>query len=246
MENNNKNKFFCPFTHGGCKAFGMNSGKRAIQPANNIWATTNEVAERKAYIIKNLRIPVLQGQNNLAQIRTINQRMENDIMEYGRQIEEGALWDYQEKLAAGEPFRPYTASNTFVISYNRNNIVSVVLTYYTNLANNNYYVKTSYNSDIRTGKSLMLEDLFKPGVNYRQILDREVIRYLQANQQSYFPQTVQDFKGIAVDQPFYLENDGIVLFFGFHQVAPIAAGIPLIKVPFGVLTNYLREDFIRG
>lgn len=206
---------------------------------------TKPIAFENKYIKENLRIPILKGTKNQAVLNQINKNVENDIMEFKGQMEEAAREGEEEAIKKGTKFIPYNISNVFNINYNKDNIVSLTILYHEYLGGKNYFIKTSYNYDTETGRSLSLKDLFKPGTNYKDLLNNLIRRHLSQNKDLYFPGTAENFKGIAEDQPFYIEGDNLVIFFGFNEIAPVESQIPVIKIPFAQLQNALKPQYTK-
>jgi hypothetical protein len=206
--------------------------------------TTKEIDFSSEYIKESLRIPVLSGIKDPNIQSQINNSIASDIMEFKRQMEEAAQEAGEEARKAGESFIPYIISNVYSVTFNRNNIISITILYYQNIAGKNYYIKTSYNYDLETGRSLSIGDLFWPDVDYRTLLNNEIRRRIAQNEEQYFPGTLENFTGIAEDQPFYLEGNELVIFFGFNQIAPRESQIPVIRIPLAKLSNELKPKFL--
>lgn len=206
--------------------------------------STKDINLNTSYIKENLRIPKLTGDKNQNIYNQINKNIEDDIMEFKRQMEEAAQQSEEESKKIGKKFIPYSISNVYTISYDKNNILSLTILYYENLGGKNYYIKTSYNYDTNTGRSLSIGDLFKPGINYKALINSEIRKQLTQNKNKYFPGTLENFKGIAEDQPFYIEGNNLVIFFGFNEIAPLESQIPVIKIPLTQFQNLLKPQFI--
>ena len=211
---------------------------------NPVTVQTKEVRYKKPYIEAYLRIPVLQGPMFQAALNRINSAVENDIMEFNRQMEEAAKEYVERPMLEGVDVKPYIISNVYRITYNRNNLISIVLVYYEFVGGRDYYIKVSYNYNLLTGNPLSIGDLFRENVDYRRMINEAIRNEIQRNPGAYFPGTAEQFQGIAVDQPFYIENDHIVIFFGFHQIAPTEAAIPVISLPFRLFGNTLRPELL--
>ncbi|GAG31008.1 unnamed protein product, partial [marine sediment metagenome] len=42
------------------------------------------------------------------------------------------------------------------------------------------------------------------------------------------------FQSISEEQPFYLIEDGIVVYFGLYEIAPYTSGIRYFKIPYSL------------
>ncbi|MBC2582022.1 DUF3298 and DUF4163 domain-containing protein [Clostridium sp. DJ247] len=211
--------------------------------ANTVTAKFKEIKVKNKYIEEDLKIPILQGIPNATIQNNINNSIQGDIMEFKNQMEEAAREYGSEAEKLGKKFVPYKISNNYTITYNRNNILSLSVIYYEFISGRSYYIRATYNFNINTGKSLGLEDLFKPGVSYKELINSEIRKQLIMNKEKYPPDAVKNFKGIKEDQPFYLEDNNIVLFFGFHEIAPTVSEIPVIKIPFSTFKDKLKLMF---
>ncbi|MFH5183878.1 WG repeat-containing protein [Paenibacillus sp. TAB 01] len=91
------------------------------------------------------------------------------------------------------------------------------------------------------GAMYQLHDLFKPGSHYTAVLSDIVGRQIKEDPQySYvFPDT---YKGISADQPFYVTEQALHLYFQPYDIAPYAAGFPTFTIPFKDIMNIIAVD----
>jgi hypothetical protein len=218
---------------------------RSNIPENPVTFTTKEVQTNTATITLDLKIPVMQGLSATAIQNNINKEVEQDILEFKREMEEAASDSAAQAKKKGETFKPYIASNIYSITYNKASILSMNILYHEFLRGRHSYIKVPYNYSLATGKSLSIADLFQEGSNYKEAINLQIKQQLQANSIKYFPGTTEQFKGIAEDQPFYLEDGHLVIFFGFHQIAPTESQLPIFKIPFSALHPILKPILLR-
>lgn len=211
---------------------------------NDIQIKTNEIKYSNEYIKADLKYPEIQGLENKEIQNSINNSIKNDVMEFNRQMEDAAKESAEESRVSGEKFEPFIISSVYEITYNKHNIISISLVYYEFINGSHSYIKSSYNFNLSNGKPLSLKDLFKPGVDYQSILNREIRKELILNKDKYFPDTIENFKGIDEYHPFYLENGDIVVYFGFHEIAPLESQIPVFNIPFSSVRNYIKPVFL--
>lgn len=204
---------------------------------------TNEIKYDNQYIKADLRYPELEGLQNKQIQNFINNSIKNDIIEFKKQMEEAAKTSEMEARMSGEEFEPFIISTIYQVTYNKNNIISISIIYDEFLNGENSYIQTSYNFNLQNGKSMSLKDLFKEGVNYQEVINKEIRKELTLNKEQYFPGALENFKGIAKYHPFYIENGDIAVYFGLHEIAPTSSGIPVIKIPFSSLKNYVKPIF---
>jgi len=219
------------------------SNLRCCQPMRILTVTPKELKDKKPYIQSDLKIPVFQGIANKNVQEYINNSIESDVMEFKREMEEAAK-EYGDKAAKSkEKFIPYVITSTYKLTYNKNNIISILMIYCEYVKGSDNYIKVSYNFNTSTGKSLMLQDLFIPGSDYKSLINKEIRNELIKNPQKYYPKTSADFKGVADDQPFYLENGHVSVFYGFHEIAPTEEKIPIFKLPLSSFGNVVKPMF---
>ena len=185
-------------------------------------------------IIENLQIPAFHGDVNPQIMENINTNVKNDIMEFKTQLETAAEESAESFKKQGKQFKPYQISNSYSITYNKNNILSVSLLYQEYISGKNSYTRTTYNYNLKTGESMPLRSLFKQGSDYIDTLNSKIRRKFTAQ-----------FKGIAEDQPYYLDDNNLVIFLRFNEIAPAISDIPIIKIPFSELSNILKSQFLK-
>ncbi len=211
---------------------------------NDLQIVTKEIEYSNEYIKADLKYPEIQGLKNKEIQNSINNSIQSDIMEFSRQMESAAKESAEEAMLTGESFEPFVISSIYEITYNKHDIISISIVYYEFINGSHSYIKTSYNFDLNSGRSLSLKDLFKQGSDYQRVLNSEVRKELIMNREKYFPDTLENFKGIGEYHPFYLENGDIVVYFGFHEIAPLESEIPVFKIPFSTVSNYIKPVFL--
>lgn len=226
--------------------YARESISRNILPStnNNVTLTLKQIKDKKEYINEDLRIPILNGIKNRKIQNKINTSLQDDVMEFKRQMEEAAEEYGSKAKKEGKEFINYAISNNAAITYNKNNIISLSNLYHEFISGRHSYIRVPYNFNIDTGVPVGLKDLFKPGVPYRALINNEIRKQLIANKAIYPPEAAKNFKGIEEGHPFYLENGNIVLFFGFNEIAPTISEIPVIKLPFKAFTSSMKPMFL--
>lgn len=211
---------------------------------NNISLTFKEMKSAQKYINEDLKIPILTGIKDAKIQNKINNSLKDDVLEFKRQMEEAANEDGVKAKKEGKTFKNYVISNNPIITYNKNNIVSISNLYYEFINGRHYYIRVTYNFNINTGVPIGLKDLFNPGAPYIELVNKEIKKQLAANKTMYSSEAAQNFKGISEGHPFYLEDANIVLFFSFNEIAPTISEIPIIKLPFKAFTGYIKPMFL--
>lgn len=91
------------------------------------------------------------------------------------------------------------------------------------------------------GSMYELRDLFRPGSNYVKVLSDIVGEQIKTDPQySYvFPDT---YTGIKADQPFYVTEDALHLYFNPYDIAPFAAGFPTFRIPYAQIRSIIATE----
>jgi hypothetical protein len=102
-------------------------------------------------------------------------------------------------------------------------------------------VKKYVHLDLKTGETFQLKDLFKPGSPYVKVLSERIGNQIKNNPEyTYvFPGS---YKGIQVDQPFFISKAGLNVYFVPYEIAPYAAGFPTFKISFEELTDIIDQN----
>jgi tetratricopeptide (TPR) repeat protein len=83
-------------------------------------------------------------------------------------------------------------------------------------------------ADLNKGRIFQLKDLFKPGSNYVQTLSDYIRKQIKEN---------PEYSYIKADQPFYVTEEALVLYFFPYEIASYAAGFPMFKIPYADIMN---------
>ena len=199
-----------------------------------------EIKYTNDYIEVDLKIPVISYNNKITE-KIMNDKIEKPIMELKKIMEVEAKKNFDSKEE--RPFLKYNITSDYEVTYNEDNILSIVVTLYnyTGGAHGNTE-KTAYNFDLNTGKTGYLKDFFNEEDNYRKVILDEVRAQISKEPDKYFKDILNTLHGISYDQEFYLSNDGVVVYYDLYDIAPYVAGIPEFKIPYSKFEHGLRKD----
>lgn len=101
--------------------------------------------------------------------------------------------------------------------------------------------------DLVKGKMYQLKDLFKPNSNYVKVLS-DIVGNLIKNDPQYSYVFLGSYTGIKPDQPFYVKEDALYLYFAPYEIGPYAAGFPRFRIPFAQIMDIIdvNGDFWRS
>ncbi|WP_027623066.1 PdaC/SigV domain-containing protein [Clostridium lundense] len=222
-----------------------NSTNKTISQPNKINTKSETLITSKAIKTKangievDIKIPVINGLKDKKVQDKINVDLEKASMEYKSTVESEAEFAKKE----GYFNNNFSIHSDYKIHYNKGNLLSITISsyIYTGGAHGMTYV-TNFNIDTKSGENVSLKDFFSPNENYVDIINKAVRDKIASTPNYYFEDIVQRFKGILPDQPFYIENDNVVVYFGLYELAPYAAGIQEFKVPFKSFKNGVKTD----
>jgi hypothetical protein len=95
--------------------------------------------------------------------------------------------------------------------------------------------------DMISGSFYELKDLFKQNSNYVKVISDIIANQIKTDPQYdyLFPDA---YKGIKPDQPFYVDQNNLYIFFAPYEIAPYAAGFPTFKIPFKEIMTILNTQ----
>lgn len=102
-------------------------------------------------------------------------------------------------------------------------------------------VKVFAQVDLESGVFYQLKDLFKANSSYVEVLSGIIGEQIKNDPEySYvFPDT---YKGIAPDQPFYIDANNLYIYFAPYEIAPYVAGFPTFTIPFSEIEQIINKD----
>lgn len=137
----------------------------------------------------------------------------------------------------------------FEVSFYKNNLVVIEINGYDYPfgAAHGMPIKKYAHIDLKTGSFFQLKDLFKQEADYVKEISEMIGEQIKDDEQySYvFPDT---YKGIKSDQPFYISEGALNVYFEPYEIAPYAAGFPTFTIPFHDISGMINHagDFWRS
>lgn len=193
-----------------------------------------------------LKIPVISELKDKNIEKKINDKIEKDILSFKEEIEKTAEEDYKaHKETPDIPYNLHSAISEYNVKYNKNGILSIpiILYSYTGGAHGMTY-KVPYNYNLNDGSEILLKDLFKENIDYKSLIIDEIKKQMKENKDMmYFDDAFNTVSKLEDNHPFYIEDDGIVVYYGLYEIAPYAAGIQEFKIPFANLKDKLKFNF---
>ena len=91
---------------------------------------------------------------------------------------------------------------------------------------------------LRDGRIYTLEELFKKNSHYIKVLSDIIENQIKA-QGPDSDIWLNEYKGIKSDQPFFISENALNIYFYPYEIAPYAAGFPTFHIPFKEIENII-------
>jgi len=192
----------------------------------NFTVSEKTVIGSNEYMDWKLHIPQIEGLNDKKLQERLNTMFESKVTGFKAEIEKLAYEGFQEAQKSGYYFNPYNATVVYDVRYTKNNILSLTMDLYEYTGGaHGLTVRQAYNINLCTGEFIGYKDIFKKGFDYKTYIVNEIIRQIEENPENFFPEAKETVQNFTDEQPFYITENGIVVFYGLYELAPYVAGI---------------------
>lgn len=202
---------------------------------------TINIEENNNLVIYNLNYPLIKnGQYEDKIIDYINEVIYQDIISFKDVVEHEI-----QSLMLRRNYLSYI-NTEYSINFNRNNIISVTIEFFQLAGLYNITYANSYNYDIDLGTKIELNDIFKPNINYLDIIkqklreDLENRRYLFEDVFDALEDYVDELN-ILNNHNFYIQEDGIVICFSSYELDKDVSELVQFKILFEDCIDYLSK-----
>lgn len=170
--------------------------------------------------------PVVSGLNDMNVQRKVN----NTILNLAYQmIRDQGFYENPQTTITGY----------YEIKTNERGILSLVLTNYAFSGGaHGITIMKSLTFDLETGKLYQLDDLFKAGSNYVDVLS-EIIK--EQIEERDIP-VITEFNKIRPNQDFYIADKALVIYFQLYELAPYVYGFPQFPISVYEIQDIIKED----
>ncbi|MEO3944919.1 stalk domain-containing protein [Gorillibacterium sp. CAU 1737] len=191
-------------------------------PYNQLVVMTKEIKETTSKADIDIQYPRIGQMPDEAVQDKISIFLENEVKKLAAEA--------RKQLAESEP--GFSGKNSYTLNYfitnNQNGKLSLYLSDYLYLGGaHGSPARHAYTFDLKTGDVLTLKQAALNNPNYKTIINKEVKKLLPER----YGYLLAPFESIADDQPFYLQNDAIVVYFEPYEYTPYAAGFPEFTFP---------------
>lgn len=185
----------------------------------------------------NILFPLVQDVKDKQVEEKINQIIREDILNFKNQLQTESEEYLQSARNEEWEIRKYVAFVDYIIHYQKDDLLSLSITYYSYTAGaHGYTLERAYNYNLVNGEEILLKDILKEKKDYIDIINQEIKRQIELNPQEYFSE-FSVFQSISEEQPFYLIEDGMVVYFDLYEIAPYSSGIRYFEIPYSLFGN---------
>ncbi len=178
--------------------------------------------------------PLVQGIKDKQVEEKINQTIQKDVLNFKAILQTQSEEYLRGAKEEGWEIRKYEAFAYYIAHYQRDDLLSLSVFYYSyTLGAHGHILQRAYNFNLLNGEEILLSDILKEKKDYVDIINQEIRRRIELNPQKYFSEW-SVFQSISEEQPFYLIEDGIVVYFGLYEIAPYSSGIRYFKIPYSL------------
>ena len=218
-----------------------------VRIRDKIKISTKEIKYADQYIEENIKIPVIEGLSDKNIQDRINLSFEKDALDFKNIIDKQSKDGFEEAKSAGYPFHTYQAYIEYKVTYNKDNILSIPVTYYSYTGGAHGMTNIiSRNINLKTGKDIALMNMFKEGVNYKDLIKQEIVKQIKLQPEIYFEDAIKTIEESNEEFSFYIENGNIVVYYSLYSIAPYASGIREFKIPLEVFKDGINPEYKQG
>lgn len=145
-----------------------------------------------------------------------------------------------EQSAEEEDLGDMSYTVSYRVMYDNKNTVNIIADSYTYFegAAHGMPSSVSFVFNLDTGKEYKLDELFKPGSGYKEMINSYIA--VEFKRQEY--PMIADFETIDEYTSFYLTKNGLVIYFSPYEYTAYAAGFPEFELSYEELKPYLNEQ----
>ena len=208
------------------------------KPIDQEITITDKIIKEDHEVLKvDMTFPLVQGVKDKQVEEKINQIIREDILNFKNQLQTESEEYLQSAKNEEWEIRKYEASTYYIVHYQKDDLLSLSVFYYRyTLGAHGHTLQRAYNFNLENGEEILLGDILKGKKDYVDIINQEIRRQIELNPQEYFSEW-SVFQSISEEQPFYLIEDGIVVYFGLYEIAPYASGIRYFQIHYSLFGN---------
>ena len=182
----------------------------------------------------NIDYPVVIGMRNTA----VQMKINGAIFSLVNKL----IYDQTNQLVNIQGINPLpklTVQGFYEIKTNERDVLSLSIGNYTMAehAAHGLTIIKSLTFDIATGRSYTLNELFKPGSNYVQVLSENISQQIKERDITL----LEEFKGIKPNQDYYISDKVLVIYFQVYEITAYVFGFPYFPISVYDIQDIIAE-----
>ncbi len=186
-------------------------------------------------------VKLLNKENNF--INFINKKIYEDVLCFKEVVQQILSEDCNSNILIN-------LLTEYTVTFNENNIISIPIEFNQFIGLYNISYINSYNYDFNLEKEIKLKDIFDKGIDYKKFLTDtiklQLSKTLECCEKEIEDELINLIYSIKIyeDQPFYLENEGLVICFSSYEMGNSITNILEFKVMYEDAIDYFSDYFI--
>jgi hypothetical protein len=208
------------------------TGSKTENMPDSVKVSSKVIENQTEVSVVKMTIPQIEGMKEKQVQDSLNNNFEKQALQFQEDTLAGLDEYVKECQKEGWPIRAYEAVADYQVTYSGNDVLSLYVDYYAYTGGAHGSTdRVASTIDLKTGKELQLKDWFKSGDDYEKIINTAIKQQMQLDPDQYFPETLKEWQGISENQPYYIEDGNLVVYFAQYEIAPYSSGILEFKIP---------------
>lgn len=148
-----------------------------------------------------------------------------------------AMVEYEYSKTNNFPIRQFEALVDYKVTYNENCTLSLYFDQYEYTGGaHGLTIRYSDTWDLLKSRRMDINELFGVDLNYQDFIYQEIIKEIEdkigSDEYMYFDDYHKLVKDNFKPNNFYLDKEGVVIYYQAYDIAPYASGIPTFTLPY--------------
>lgn len=199
---------------------------------NNIQITSETISpqDKNADIL--IRYPQLSGLSNTDAQEAINKVLKEQAESFAADAKT------KSQKRDSELERKYEFDGTFLVTFNREGVLSIVTDYHEYLGGaHGSTLRKGFTFSLKDGKQLTINDLLSSSTDAKKKLNTKLKENIKKDGYA------DVFNGLKEDPDFYVKETGLTIFYQQYEIAPFAVGFPTYTFRFSELLPKGTDPF---
>lgn len=199
---------------------------------NNIQITSETISTQDKNATVLIHYPQLSGLSSTDAQEVINKILKEQAEAHAADAKT------KSKKQDSKVERPYEFGGNFLVTFNREGVLSIVTNHYEYLGGaHGATLREGLTFSLKDGKQLTINDLLHSSADAKKKLDKKLKE--NTKKDGY----TDGFNGLKTSPDFYVKETGLTIFYQQYEIAPYAAGFPTYTFRFSDLMPKDADPF---